>query len=206
MNNKDYYIRSKGRIPDKIKCDDNLIDDGFNCINNTICNRESTSIKCTETNIVKTYQERLQCNKNEDKINDLCYKRCNSGYTPQGSKCIKGIDNIITNKVLTDEDDSIKIKSPNDKTQFLSNIIKYINNKLKLLYKIIKKFINENFINNKCMKNIPFMKYKWYIIITATVLIYYFFCVNNIVSPIKKPIGSQLETHIETTTEIGNTR
>lgn len=201
MNNKDYYIRSKGRIPDKMKCDGKLIDDGFNCINDTICKREPNSIKCTENNIVTTYQERLQCNKNEDKINDMCYKICNAGYTAQGSKCVKGVDNIITNKVFTVEE-GIKIKSSYDFTKILSNIIKYIKNKLMLLYKIIKKFIYENFIINKCMKNRSFKKYKWYIIIAAIVLIYYLFCVNNTVSSTKRSMGSQLESHLETTTEI----
>jgi hypothetical protein len=199
MNNKDYYIRSKGRIPDKIKCNGNLIDDGFNCINDKICKRDANSIKCTENNIVKTYQERLQCNKNEDKINDLCYKRCNSGYTPQGSKCVKGVDNIITNKVLVDDDESIKIKSSSNYMKSLSNVIKYIKHKLMQLYKIIKKFIYENFINNKCINTISFMKYKWYIIFVLVVLTYYFYCVNNTES-----INSQLETHIETTTELGH--
>ena len=123
MEDKDYYVRSKSRLPHKLKCDNNLIDDGFNCIDNNICKRKKCDnynyLECSHNNIVKTYQERLECNKNEEKIGNLCYKKCNSGYITEGPNCVKGVDSVITKKVL---------KNKNKSYNIIKNIIKFINN------------------------------------------------------------------------------
>jgi hypothetical protein len=98
MSNQDYYVRSKSRIPFKLKCDSNLIDDGYNCVDNLTCKRGNPPI-CTGKVIIKKYDDRLVCDENEDKIDNLCYEKCNSGYTAEGTNCRKGFDSILNEKI-----------------------------------------------------------------------------------------------------------
>jgi len=155
MEDKDYYIRRKGRNPQKAKCNSNLIDDGFNCIDDYVCKRvkceDGNCIDCNNNNnIVKSYEERFHCNKNEEKIDNLCYKKCNPGYVSQGIKCIKGIYNVTSEKTVP-----------------------YIKNSINLNY------TNKNF--HKIMKKCK--KYKWYLLfllVLLVLLINYIFFNNNV--------------------------
>jgi len=185
MEDKDYYIRSKGRKPNLIKCNSNLIDDGLNCIDSIICKRvkcdENNCIECIDNNIIKKYEDRLQCNQNEEKINNLCYKRCNSGYVAKGSKCVKGVDPVLTNKVLTYDNNSININS---------NHVKGIYYNFNEVTKATKNFFNKNIIKNKCIKDIIKIvkKNKWYIIIFLIIFILVIYNIFLLATKNRKPI------------------
>ena len=191
MEDKDYYIRSKGRKPDLIKCNSNLIDDGLNCIDSSICKRvncnDNNCIECIDNNIIKKYEDRLHCNQNEEKINDLCYKRCNSGYVAKGSKCIKGVDNVLTNKILTYDNNSININSD-------SNHLIMIHHKFNQFTKATKNFFNENIIKNKHIKDIiKFVKKnKWQIITVVIIFILVIYNIFLFATKTKAPINNNL--------------
>jgi hypothetical protein len=156
MENKDYYIRMKGRKPRKMKCDNNLIDDGYNCIDKPVCKRKKL-IECPNNSIVTSYQERLKCYENEELIDDLCYKRCTTGYVSDGYNCVKGLDNIISEKI------SIESNTSNSKSN-INNVITKVNNKIVFLYD------NCNIIINRFLKI-----NKWYLILIFCALIYVIF-------------------------------
>jgi hypothetical protein len=191
MEDKDYYIRSKGRKPDLIKCNSNLIDDGLNCIDSIICKRvncnDNNCIECIDNNIIKKYEDRLHCNQNEEKINDLCYKRCNSGYVAKGSKCVKGVDNVLSNKILTYDNNSININSD-------SNYLKMILHKFNEVTKTTQKIFNENIIKNKTIKDIiKFVKKnKWATIFCLIIFILVIYNIFLLVTKNKALINNNL--------------
>ena len=50
-------------------------------------------------NLLNAKKEKIMLNKQKDKIDNLCYKKCNSGYTAEGTNCRKGFDSILNEKI-----------------------------------------------------------------------------------------------------------
>jgi hypothetical protein len=172
MEDKDYYYRDNGRNPTKEKCDSNLIDDGQNCMSDLVCKRikcekPTGCIVCDEGKVIKSYEQRLSCDLNEEKIGNLCFAKCKPGFTGSGNKCIKGVDNVLLQNI-NQETESKKMLD----TSFLDSILESISNFIRNfnLIKFLKSFdksVNSLFSNNLA-------PYRWYIIILIIFLLHYF--------------------------------
>jgi len=99
------YSRGLPRKPSKKPCENGLFDDGKKCLERKACRRvpcfkdKNGCLECGTSIVKMDESERLYCNPNEDKIGNLCYKKCKEGYYNKGSSCVKGISNEIKSKI-----------------------------------------------------------------------------------------------------------
>jgi len=179
MEQNDYYMREKGHAPSKSKCNSNLVDDGVNCVDNTTCIRVACDdpkgcIKCLDSKKIP-FEERLTCGKDEEKINNMCYKKCTTGYIGDDTKCYKGVDPLLIKKLTeTDNED----KEIEDKSKDSFNLFNYILDFFSWLNKKIKNLYGS------------LGKYRFLIVILLICLIiyYYFFMSQNKIN--YKPLES----------------
>jgi len=164
----DYYIREKGRAPVKNKCNSNLLDDGRNCVDNTTCIRVACDdpkgcVKCLDP-IKVPLEERLLCGKDEEKINNMCYKKCKTGYVGDEEKCYKGVDDMLIKKLTDTDNEGKNLEDPSNSFNFFDYILDcltWIIKKIKYIYHSLG-------------------TYRFYIVVLLIILIYYYFFMNKI--------------------------
>lgn len=176
MEENDYYMREKGHAPSKSKCNSNLVDDGVDCVDNTTCIRVACDdpkgcIKCLDSKKLPL-EERLICGKDEEKINNMCYKKCKTGYIGDDTKCYKGVDPLLI-YTLTESDNEVRVIEDKTKGSFnLFNSIldSWLIKKIKNLYGSLGKY-----------------RFLIVILLICLIIYYYFFMNKNQIN--NKPLG-----------------
>jgi len=171
------YPRSLPRKPSKKACENGLFDDGKNCLEKKACKRvpcpknKSGCLECGSNVVKMDEKERSYCDVNEEKLGNLCYKKCKSGYYAKGSLCIKGIPNDIKQK--------IKSKIKVEQTGLIPSLVNFIKeSSLRIMGKKKENFENTNEISfltkfDNFLKNIvgrDLEEYRW--VIFASVIIF----------------------------------
>jgi hypothetical protein len=108
---KKQYDRGIGNLPRRKSCPPGYRTDKLTCLKEEKCKKwydkcktkdkdgnckPGISITCTGPEII---EREKKCNSNEEMLNGLCYKKCNSGYTAEGTNCRKGFDSILNEKI-----------------------------------------------------------------------------------------------------------
>lgn len=140
------YPRGLPRKPSKKPCENGLFDDGKNCLERKACKRVpclkniSGCLECGSNIVKMDEKDRLYCDINEEKLGNLCYKKCKSGYYAKGSLCHKGISNDIKKK--------IKSKIKVEQTGFIPRLVNLIKEtSLRIIGKKKENFENTNQIS-----------------------------------------------------------